>query len=273
LRLRNTTVRVDQYTVPAPSNQKAGNFPLGQCINDTTTPIPNTTLVGCWRAIFRAEPSHTEKEGPLDSGDSRVLSTTFADGKLWGTLDTGVRVGGQTKAGILFYVIEPEVENSRVRAELNRQGHIAMPKNNAIYGAVATTHTGRAIVGFTLVGDNHFPSAAYVSLNGSTGPANIHIIANGVGPQDGFSEYNAYASSGTPRPRWGDYAAAVATNDNTIWVANEYIAQTCTLQQYMTNSAAAPFGSCGFTRDTLGNWATRITSIDVSSRGRGDDDN
>jgi hypothetical protein len=211
-------------------------------------------------------------EGPLDSSDSRVQSTTFANGRLWGTLDTGVQVGGKEKAGILFYVIDPQVENGRLRAELERQGHIAVPKNNAIYGTVAATHTGRAVVGFTLVGDDHFPSAAYVSLNGRTGPANIHVIAEGVGPQDGFSEYNVYASSGPARPRWGDYGAAVATSDNTIWVANEYIAQTCTLLQYMTNSAAAPFGSCGFTRDTLGNWATRVTSIDVANRGREDDD-
>jgi hypothetical protein len=52
----------------------------------------------------------------------------------------------------------------------------------------------------------------------------------------------------------------VASGNDTIWLANEYIAQTCTLAQYMS----APFGSCGGTRVTLGNWATRITALDAS---------
>jgi hypothetical protein len=95
--------------------------------------------------------------------------------------------------------------------------------------------------------------------------SDIHVIAEGKGPQDGFTEYNAFASSGTARPRWGDYGAAVATSDNTIWVANEYIAQTCTLAQYYPNApSTAGLGSCGGTRGTLGNWATRISAVDVS---------
>src|SRR5262249_53225664 len=81
LRLRNTTVPVDTYAPPAPSNQKAGNFPLGQCINDTTAPTPFGP--GCWQFIFVAEPKHDEVVGQLDSSDSRVLSTAFAQARLW----------------------------------------------------------------------------------------------------------------------------------------------------------------------------------------------
>lgn len=278
VRLRNATVKVSPYAVPDPSNQKPGPFPLGQCINDTTTPTIFGT-VGCWTVIFATEPKHNEVEGPLDSSDTRVLSTSFARGLLYGTLDTTVRVGGQTKAGVLWYIINPRGENrdednnandndpengafhgKGSRPVLVRQGHIAPHRNNALYGTVAATHTGRAIVGFTLVGDTHYPSAAYVSLNGRASEADIQVIAEGLGPQDGFTEYNALSGSGTARPRWGDYGASVAADDNTIWLANEYIAQTCTLAQYMS----APFGSCGGTRGTLGNWATRISAIDVS---------
>jgi hypothetical protein len=177
---------------------------------------------------------------------------------LWGTLDTNVKVGGKTQAGILFYILIPHLENGGVRADVVRQGHIAVANNNVIYGTVAATRTGRAIVGFTLVGDDHYPSAAYVSLNGPASAGDIQVIAEGLGPQDGFSGYKAF--NNPPRPRWGDYGASVATDDNTIWVASEYIGQTCTLAQYMS----APFGSCGATRATLGNWTTRVSAIDVS---------
>jgi hypothetical protein len=285
LSLRNTTVRVSQYSVPGLSNQKPGDFPLGQCLNDTT--MPTLFGPGCWQWFFVVQPK-PEVEGSLDSSDSRVLSTVFANGLLWGTLDTGVRVGGKTKAGILYYMIEPRLVRNGVRAELKRQGHVSVVNNNAIFGAIAATRQGRAVIGFTLVGDDHYPSAAYVSLNvrrddennnnnndrnddedfsslAQTRRSDIHIVAEGKGPQDGFTEYNAYADSGIARPRWGDYGAAVATSDTTIWVANEYIAQTCTLAQYYPNPPSSiGLGSCGATRTSLGNWATRLTAIDVT---------
>lgn len=259
IRLHNATVTVDNYTVPPPSNQKVGPAPLKDCLNDTTLPTPFG--MGCWSAILVNEPKHNEVEGPLDSSDSRVLSTTFTRGFLWGTLDTGVDVGGATKAGVLFYIISPRIGNEgAVSTFLVRQGHIAVANNNVIYGTVAATHTGRAVVGFTLAGADHFPSAAYVSLNSPASAADVKVIAEGLGPQDGFTEYNSLSNTGVARPRWGDYGASVATGDNTIWLANEWIAQTCTLAQYMS----APFGSCGGTRVTLGNWATRVTELDVS---------
>jgi hypothetical protein len=256
--LKNALVNVDQYGPPPPSKQKAGDFPLGQCINDTTAPTPFGP--GCWQLFFVSEPAHTEVEGPLDSSDSRMLSVGFARGVLWGTLDTAVMVGGKPQAGIAYYAVGVRIDNGNIVPTLLRQGHLAVANNNVLYGAVAYTDAGRGVIGFTIVGDDHYPSAAYVSLNGPIGPADIHIVAEGVGPQDGFTEYNAFASSGTARPRWGDYGAAVVDGD-TVWLATEWIAQTCTLAQYMTS----PIGSCGGTRASLGNWNTRITGLDLGN--------
>ena len=38
-----------------------------------------------------------------------------------------------------------------------RQGRVLVPNNNTIYGALAVTDAGRALLGFTLVGDDHYP--------------------------------------------------------------------------------------------------------------------
>jgi len=84
----------------------------------------------------------------------------------------------------------------------------------------------------------------------------VHVAGAGVGPQDGFSGYNAFADSGVARPRWGDYGAAVTDGKN-IWIASEFIAQSCTLTQYLTGS----IGSCGGTRTALANWATHISGV------------
>jgi hypothetical protein len=211
-----------------------------------------------------------------------VQSTVFADGQLWGTLDTGLNVAGQTKAGVLYYVIRPFVldladrgpvggKGTLVRAALERQGHVAVPNNNVIYGTVAATHGGQAALGFTLVGADHYPSAAYISFASFFRPGPIHIAAEGLGPQDGFSEYTPFAPDGVhARPRWGDYGAAVA-DGNTIWLGNEYIGQSCTLSQYYPNPPSlVGFGSCGGTRGTLGNWYTRLTAIDANPDERDD---
>jgi hypothetical protein len=108
---------------------------------------------------------------------------------------------------------------------------------------------------FTLVGDGYFPSAAYAAFDGRTGAGAIYLAKAGLGPQDGFTGYKALVGD-PPRPRWGDYGATAVDGSN-IWIASEYIGQTCTLAQY----EATPFGSCGGTRTALANWGTRISLI------------
>jgi hypothetical protein len=122
--------------------------------------------------------------------------------------------------------------------------------------AIAFTREGKGAIAFSVMGEKYYPSAGYVRIseNGSVGP--IHIASKGLGPDDGFSGYNAL-SNGAPRTRWGDYGAA-ASDGNTIWLASEYIGQTCTLAQY---ADFASFGSCGGTRTALANWYTRLTKL------------
>ena len=122
---------------------------------------------------------------------------------------------------------------------------------------------GKGAIAFTVMGGNYYPSAGYVTIDadGNVGP--VHIAAAGLGPDDGFTSYNAFVGD-PPRTRWGDYGAAV-TDGSSIWIASEYIAQTCTLQQYLTGA----IGSCNGTRTSLANWATwdpsKVTP-EISSR-------
>jgi hypothetical protein len=86
------------------------------------------------------------------------------------------------------------------------------------------------------------------------GIGEIHVAAEGVGPDDGFTGYNPVAAFGSG-PHWGDYGAA-ATDGNSIWIANEYINQTCTYSTFISSNFR-----CGNTRTQLGNWGTRISKI------------
>lgn len=254
LSLSNKAITVAQYAIPPKSNQKAGDFPQGQCINDTTMVTPFGP--GCWQILFVAEPAHDEVISHLDSNDTRMQQVWYANGKVWGALDTALTVGGANKAGIEYFVVSP---NS---GKLALQGTLALAGNNLTYPALAVTGSGRGVMAFTVVGDDHHPSAGYAGIDSSIGAGDIHIAAEGVGVDDGFTSYKAQVGN-PPRTRWGDYGAA-AVDGNSIWIASEYIGQTCTLAQYtagVTATSLGAFGSCNATRTSLGNWFTRISKV------------
>jgi len=246
LGLSGQYINVNTYGVPPRSNQKAGDFPLGQCLSDNTISTPFG--IGCWRYFFTSSGPFLNVEKHIDSNDSRIQQVYFANGKLWGALDTAVTVGGTTQAGIAYYVLNPH------SGHLFQQGVVAVENNNVTYPAIAVNGSGRGVMAFTLVGADHYPSAAYTSMDAKIGAGEIHVVAEGVGPDDGFTGYNPQSAYGS-RPRWGDYGAAVS-DGSFLWIASEYIGQTCTLSQYISTGFA-----CGNTRTSLANWYTRISQL------------
>ena len=176
-----------------------------------------------------------------------MQQVTYAGGELWGALDTAVNVGGQDRAGIAFYVINP---NSR---KLFLQGQAGIANTDLTYPAVGVTQSGRGVIAFTLTGDHDYPSAAFSGLDAKAGMGNVQVAAPGAGSWDGFTSYVIFGSG---RPRWGDYGAAAVDGSN-IWVASEYVAQTCTYSEYLV----VPRGQCSGTRGALSNWSTHISKV------------
>jgi len=241
LSLSATPITVDAYAIPPKSNQPAtGDWPQGQCLN-----IP-----ACATAILLGVPDpFTEVISHPDSNDTRMQQTWYANGKLWGALDTAATINGQNKAAIAYFVVNPS------SGKLALQGTLGLAGNNLTYPAVAVLPNGRGVMAFTVMGDDNYPSAAYSGLDAKVGAGEIHIAAQGVGLDDGFTSYKAQVGD-PPRTRWGDYGAA-AVDGNGIWIASEYIAQSCTLDQWLTT----PIGRCGDTRGALGNWSTHISKL------------
>lgn len=249
--LSTALVNTQTYAVPPNSHQKAGDFPLGQCLADGTISTPFGT--GCWRFFVAAGGPFTEHETELPSNDSRMQQVSLANGKLWAALDTDVMVNGtDDQAGAAFFVINP---NS---GKVVNQGTVALANNNLTYPAVGVTPSGRGVMAFTVVGADHYPSAAYTSLDALAGAGDIHIVAEGAAPDDGFSAYPQLTAPNPRRPRWGDYGAAAVDGDGSLWFASEYIAHGCNLSTYVATGF-----TCGGTRGSFGNWATRITHATV----------
>jgi hypothetical protein len=247
--LSNAVMPAKTYGVPPKSNQKPGDIPLGTCLQDTTTPTPFGP--GCWRFFFVSGGPFPGALGILDSNDTRMQQVYYANGKVWGALDTAVTVNGTNKAAVEWFVVKPTATAGSVTGKVALSGYLALANNNLTYPAVAVNASGRGVMAFTLVGQDNFPSAAYASIDAVAGVGDIHVAAAGAGPQDGFSEYPVF----NPRARWGDYGAAVAAGSS-IWIASEYIGQTCTYATYLASNFR-----CGNTRASLGNWATRISQL------------
>lgn len=244
--LNNTVLTVNPYSIPAKALQKKGSTPLITCLN---TPSCATLILG------GPDPFH-EAEGPLDSNDTRMQQVTFANGRLYGALDTNLTVSHVNEAGVEWFVVNPATP------QVVNQGYLGAQNANIIYPALGVTTSGKGVMAFTLVGPNNYPSAAYAAFDTQNGTGPIQIAANGKGPQDGFSETKIFSptGNGVPRPRWGDYGAAVPMGSN-VWIASEYIGQSCTYAQFIKNTPASPLFTCNMTRTALANWYTRISLV------------
>jgi hypothetical protein len=246
-RLTRTVVPSLRYAVPPSSVQKAGPFPLGECLNDAAGALGG---VNCGEALFGLEPQAMPL-GVLDTSDSRVLDARYANGRLWAVLGTAAEVAGEQQAAVGWFILDPAVSASGVSATMDSQGILAAENESLAYPTIGVSTSGRGVIGFTRVGEDLFPSAGYAPIDAVSGAGSVHMAAEGNAPQDGFTEYPPIGGN---RPRWGDYGAA-AVDGGSIYIANQYIEQgECTLEQFIATGF-----TCGDTRTTLANWSTRVT--------------
>ncbi len=267
-RLTSAVVGVQPYSVVPPmAEQPPGDIPLAECINDTSIETPFGS--GCWQYIFfpQDEPGHNETRSLLDPG-ADIYQVYFAAGRLWTAQVTTIVLEGEEKTGIAYYILRPKIGRSRLKARVELEGQFGLANNHLIYPAVAATKSGKGVISFTVVGEDYYPSAAYTTLDPRTGIGEVHLAAAGVGPVDGFTGYAAF---GEPFQRFGDYGAAAVDGD-TIWIATEYIGQTCTLEEYLTDTEESPLFSCKGTRSLFANWGTRISKLEPDAEGEDDHD-
>jgi len=271
--LTNQVLSTNTYALP-PKQQQPGSgtapgttVPQGHCINDTSTQLFNGQM-GCWRLLFGSQPPHTEVVSRPDSNDTRMQQVTYANGKLWASLDTALNPdGGAQRAGIAWFILNP------TSAKVVLQGYLGASGHDFTYPAIGVTASGRGVMAFTDTGNSTNPSAAFASIDASVGVGPWNDVPGGVGaaPDDGFTGYAAQVAPNPIRTRWGDYGAA-AVDGNSVWIASEYIASACSYTAWggpffaggsgdnLLGTCAGSPGGVGV-RGALGNWSTRISKF------------
>lgn len=189
--VQHVVIKSVAYAAPPPATQEPGDTPLATSLGE---PLEE-----------------------LSTNDDRMNQVVYADGKLWSGVNTAVRAGRGVNAGIAFFAVAPSFNDSGfLTARTIQQGYVAVAGQNLLYPSIGVNPHGGAIMAATLSGPNYDPTAIYVTQNGK-----VHIAGAAAVPDDGFTGYVAYGGNGVAR--WGDYSAAVADRDGSIWTATEYI--------------------------------------------------
>jgi hypothetical protein len=192
LTLALNVIPSETYGQPNPAQQKPGPIPLGASLGESLQFI--------------------------NTNDDRMNQVVYSGGLLYSGVNT--LIGDGSRTGIAWFGVDPKFSHGNVSGRVVRQGYVAVDGESVIFPSLAFANGGDGIVGFTLVGPDYFPSAAYMKVGDDNKNSAVHIAADGAAPDDGFSGYVFY--SGGNVARWGDYSAAVSDGNN-VWFATEYI--------------------------------------------------
>lgn len=237
LRLKHVIVPTGSYGVPPLAVQRPGPTPFLDCLN-----------LDCFGL---GPPPSPETLKTPDTGDARMQQTWLSQGFVWGSMGTIGLVNGSPQAGITYVGVRPRLESGVLHGNLVTQGYLGTAGNTLSYPALAVNGKGHGVIAFSLLGPDLYPSAAFATFTATDPPSRIQVAAPGLGPDDGFT--GTFLAGA--RSRWGDYGAAALGAGGSIWIASEYIGQTCTLDQYVLDT------SCGGTRSALANWGTRVSRV------------
>jgi hypothetical protein len=221
LALSFAVLKSETYGQPNPAKQKAGENPLG-----ASFPTP-------------------EGIGQLNTNDDRMNQVVFANGILYGGVNSLLKVKGEEHQGIAWFGVKPRFDGPTLKGRVVRQGYVAVAGEDVLFPSLGINSEGNGVIAFTLAGKDHFPSAAYTDVVEGFGLPFVHVAGAGQDPDDGFTIYVAEGGNGVGR--WGDYSAAVADGER-IWMATEYIPKAC-------SGLTLP---C---RTSLANWGTFFSTV------------
>lgn len=207
-----------------------------------TTSSPDLTLTNevLDSEVYGQPPAAEQKRGPtpqadalkehenlLNANDDRmqqvvyVRPTSNSAGYLASGLNTVVKTeNGPSHVGIAWFVVQP-TQTVPVSGTITSQGYTSVNRQNVLFPAIGLNHAGNGAMVFTLAGSDYYPSAAFTPFSIAGAGSPVLLGRTGQRPADGFTGYRTYGGNGVER--WGDYSAAVAGADGSIWMATEYI--------------------------------------------------
>ena len=154
------------YLLPNSATQRPGPLPYGSTLN------PPGLLAR------------------IDGNDCRVLSVSYAGGRLYVTWATQViDEAGRQLVGGAYAILSPTFRAGVLASFSLRQGYLLVSNNHLLRPAIAVNPQGQGAIVMTLVGPDYFPSAAFVPISTLSTSSTLQIAGPGVAPEDGFTGY------------------------------------------------------------------------------------
>ena len=242
LTLSQVVLASEVYGQPPAMQQRKGSAPLDEALHGK---------LGVQLGLV--DKPATEHLNVLNSNDDRMNQTVYAGGNVWGAVNTVVKgPKGVTRTGIAWFIVTPAWTGTTLGGSIANQGYLNVANQNVVFPAIAANAAGKGLISVTLVGPDFFPGVAYARVDATHAPTALNIARFGDGPADGATGERSLDPADGGVERWGDYGAAVAAADGSIWFANESINQVCSLATFVADT------TCGNTRTILANWGTFI---------------
>src|SRR5581483_7338367 len=128
-------VSTETYGQPPNAQQKKGPIPLGSALGDP--------------------------ENQLATNDDRMNQVVYADGNLFGAVNTMIRTsnGASTqtdRSGIAYFIIKPSTSGTStvtVSGSVTKQGYVALGNNdNVLFPSIAVNASGKGEMAFSISG-------------------------------------------------------------------------------------------------------------------------
>ncbi len=190
-------------------------------VAQTSLPIPNQHLgnAGGGSAL-----------GYIDGNDMRIMPSYIVGGKLYATHGVSVNSAGVANGAtagdrnaVRWYVFNNLTGTPAVEQFGTIYDSTATNPLSYTYGSMRVTGQGHIVYGFTSLGVNQFPGAAYTGrlASDTAGTTSAPALY-----EAGAGAYNSFDTTfGRPR-RWGDYTTMSLDpcDDQTVWAAQEFVA-------------------------------------------------
>ena len=170
--------------------------------------------------------------GQLDGGDDRLTSASLVNGRLWtahaiGVTHTGEASGSANRDAVRWYEIgsltTPTPAVMQTGTLFSGAGVGSFDQRNYWVPSIATSTTGRSIIGFSAAGTSEFVNAG-VAERFSTDGAGVLRPAQLI--TGSAAAYNPPGDAGSPTRgrRWGGVSSTVVDgcDGSTIWTLQQY---------------------------------------------------
>jgi len=245
----------DAYSDPVSAEQptsRTSALPLVECIGNQECVMIFGFSQFILDNLWWLQPNGPERIA-MAGKDTKIRDVVQIGSKLWGVWSTGVEKNGKSLSGA--YWVEVDAGGLPV---VTKQGIVALERNSILAPSIAMKAANKGVISFTVVGEDYYPTSAFVTFDGST-TGELVVVKNGTAYHD---SYTCYMILGGNECLWSKASSSQTDSEGNIWTATELIetdGTTCTLDHWMATGR-----TCDKTRGRYSNWATRISKISIA---------